>query len=98
MKFQFLRDEDFVDGLAENFLVKFPQAQHLAASPAEPVATDVLGFAVPPADFSVAIPMLHQPVMLVGSGHALHIVCAAVAADDFRRETTWLKNELYQQF
>ena len=27
--------------------------------------------------------------MLVGSGHALHIVCAAVAADDFRLETAW---------
>lgn len=94
VKFQLVRDEDSVDGLAENVLVKFLQIQHLTASSPQSVSTDVLGFAVPPADFSVAIPMLHQPVMPVGSGHALHIVCAAVPADDFRRETAGLDHAM----
>ena len=38
VKFQLVRDEDSVDGLAEDFLVKLIQAQNLTASLAEPVA------------------------------------------------------------
>lgn len=87
MKLNPVRDDDFVDGLGKHILVKFLQIHHLTADFAETVATNIFGIAVFPANFAVAIPMLYQAVMPVGSYHVLHIVCAAFAAADFRRKT-----------
>lgn len=89
-----VRDDDFVDGFAKQILVKFLQAHHFTADFAEPVATDILGIAIFPAYFAVAIPMLHQAVMPVDSCHAFHIVGSAFAADDFRRKTAWLDHSM----